>query len=159
MCSKYETNSDRLWESIEAINKIGATPAGGVCRLALSDEDRDARDLFRQWCVDAGCQVRIDAIGNIFARRPGRHPDRPIVMTGSHLDTQPAGGRFDGTYGVLAGLEVVRTLNDLKLDTDAPIEVVVWTNEASPEDPPQHAEASPTLDALLAPSGNAPPSR
>ena len=129
MFSKYETNGDRLWESIEAINKIGATPAGGVCRLALSDEDRDARDLFRQWCVDAGCQVRIDAIGNIFARRPGRHPDRPIVMTGSHLDTQPTGGRFDGTYGVLAGLEVVRTLNDLKLDTDAPIEVVVWTNE------------------------------
>jgi len=123
------TNADRLWKSIEAINEIGATPAGGVCRLALSDEDREARDLFRQWCVDAGCQVRVDAIGNIFAHRSGRHPDRPAIMTGSHLDTQPTGGRFDGIYGVLAGLEVVRTLNDLKLETDAPVEVVVWTNE------------------------------
>ncbi|MBM09841.1 MAG: Zn-dependent hydrolase [Magnetovibrio sp.] len=123
------TNADRLWKSIEAINQIGATPAGGVCRLALSDEDMEARHLFRRWCVDAGCQVRIDSIGNIFARRPGRHLDRPAIMTGSHLDTQPTGGRFDGIYGVLAGLEVVRTLNDLKLETDAPVEIAVWTNE------------------------------
>ena len=125
MLSKYRINADRLWKSIEDINKIGATPAGGVCRLALSDEDREARDLFRHWCVDDRCQVRIDAIGNIFRRRPGRHPDRPTVMTGSHLDTQPTGGRFYGIYGVLAGLEVVRTLNDLKLETDAPVEVAV----------------------------------
>ena len=123
------TNADRLWRSIETINKIGATTAGGVCRLALSDEDKEARDLFRRWCADAGCKVRIDAIGNIFACRPGRYPNRPPVMTGSHLDTQPTGGRFDGIYGVLAGLEVVRTLNDLELETDTPIEVVVWTNE------------------------------
>jgi N-carbamoyl-L-amino-acid hydrolase len=123
------TDSLRLWESIEAINEIGATPNGGVCRLTLSDEDRRARDLFRDWCNDAGCQIRVDAVGNIFARRPGHDPSRPVVMTGSHLDTQPTGGRFDGIYGVLAGLEVVRTLNDHKLETDAPIDIVVWTNE------------------------------
>ena len=100
-----------------------------MCRLTLSDEDRRARDLFRDWCNDAGCQIRVDAVGNIFARRPGHDPSRPVVMTGSHLDTQPTGGRFDGIYGVLAGLEVVRTLNDHKLETDAPIDIVVWTNE------------------------------
>src|SRR5581483_11742813 len=91
--------------------------------------DAEARRLFISWCEAAGCVVTVDGIGNIFARRPGRNPDRPPVMTGSHLDTQPTGGRFDGAYGVMAGLEVVRTLNDLGYETEAPIEIVAWTNE------------------------------
>ncbi len=109
--------------------RIGATKKGGVCRLALSDLDGEARALFIGWCKDAGCDVKVDAIGNIFARRPGQDAQAPPVVTGSHLDTQPSGGKFDGNYGVLAGLEVVRTLNDLRLNTRAPIEVAVWTNE------------------------------
>jgi N-carbamoyl-L-amino-acid hydrolase len=129
-------NSQRLWQSLMDLAQIGATPKGGVCRLALTDLDKQARDLFVQWCQDAGCTVSIDAIGNIFARRPGRNPDRPPVMTGSHIDTQPTGGKFDGCFGVMAGLEVIRTLNDLGLETDAPIEVVVWTNEEGSRFPP-----------------------
>ena len=109
--------------------RIGATKKGGVCRLALSDLDGEARALFIGWRKDAGCDVKVDAIGNIFARRPGQDAQAPPVVTGSHLDTQPSGGKFDGNYGVLAGLEVVRTLNDLRLNTRAPIEVAVWTNE------------------------------
>ena len=123
------TGKDRLWQSLMAMAKIGATPNGGVARLALTDLDRQARDLFVSWCREAGCELRIDRIGNIFARRPGLDADRAPVMTGSHLDTQPLGGKFDGIYGVLAGLEVVRTLNDARIDTLAPIEVVVWTDE------------------------------
>jgi len=109
--------------------QFGATPKGGVARLALTDLDRQARDLFVKWCKEAGCTVRIDRVGNIFARREGTDPDRPPVMTGSHLDTQPLGGKFDGIYGCLAGLEVVRTLNDAGIETEAPLEVVVWTDE------------------------------
>ncbi|KAA6190417.1 Zn-dependent hydrolase, partial [Pseudomonas lactis] len=104
--------------------------------LALTDLDRQARDLFVQWCEAAGCSVSVDAIGNIFARRPGRDPALPPVMTGSHIDTQPTGGKFDGCYGVMAGLEVIRTLNDLQIETQAPIEVVVWTNEEGSRFPP-----------------------
>ena len=107
-----------------------------MCRLALTDLDRQARDLFVQWCEAAGCSVSVDAIGNIFARRPGRDPALPPVMTGSHIDTQPTGGKFDGCYGVMAGLEVIRTLNDLQIETQAPIEVVVWTNEEGSRFPP-----------------------
>ncbi len=109
--------------------RLGATAKGGVCRLALTDLDRQARDLFVEWCEAAGCSVSIDAVGNIFARRPGRNPKLPPVMTGSHIDTQPTGGKFDGCFGVMAGLEVLRTLNDLGIETEAPLEVVVWTNE------------------------------
>jgi N-carbamoyl-L-amino-acid hydrolase len=109
--------------------EIGATPKGGVCRLALSDEDKAGRDLFVEWARAAGCAVRVDAIGNIFARRPGGDDSLAPVQTGSHLDSQPTGGRFDGVYGVLAGLEVIRTLNDLQVETKRPVEVVVWTNE------------------------------
>jgi len=109
--------------------QIGATPGGGVKRIAFSEEDRRGRDLFVGWCRDAGCSIRIDRFGNIFARRPGRRADGPAVATGSHLDTQPTGGKFDGVYGVLAGLEVVRTLNDHGVETDAPLEIAVWTNE------------------------------
>ena len=124
-----QVDGDRLWRSLMEMAKIGATEKGGVCRLALTDLDREGRELFMSWCQEAGCALRVDAMGNIFARRPGRHPDAAPVLTGSHLDTQPTGGKFDGVYGVLAGLEVVRTLNDLAYETEAPIEIVVWTNE------------------------------
>ena len=119
----------RLWQSLMTLGEIGATPKGGVCRLALTDLDRQGRDLFVRWAREAGCSVRVDAIGNIFARRAGRRDDLASVMTGSHIDTQPTGGKFDGNYGVLAGLEVVRRLNDAGIETEAPIEVAVWTNE------------------------------
>ena len=109
--------------------KIGATEKGGCNRLALTDLDRQARDLFVNWCRDAGCSITIDQMGNIFARRTGRDDGLAPVVTGSHLDTQPTGGKFDGVYGVLAGLEIVRTLNDLGYETERPLEVVVWTNE------------------------------
>ena len=122
-------DGDRLWNSIMEIAKIGATEKGGSRRLALTDLDREARDMFVSWCEGAGCAVSIDRMGNIFARRPGADPTAAAVMTGSHLDTQPTGGRFDGVYGVLAGLEVIRTLNDLGTQTERPIDVVVWTNE------------------------------
>jgi beta-ureidopropionase / N-carbamoyl-L-amino-acid hydrolase len=120
---------DRLWRSLMAMAEIGATEKGGSKRLALSDLDRAGRDLFVRWCKEAGCAVTVDRMGNIFARRKGRRADLAPVATGSHLDTQPTGGRFDGVYGVLAGLEVVRTLNDLGYETEAPLEIVVWTNE------------------------------
>ena len=119
----------RLWQSLMDLARIGGTEKGGVCRLALTDLDRQGRDLFVRWATEAGCEVRVDAIGNIFARRSGRDNSLPAVMTGSHIDTQPTGGKFDGNYGVLAGLEVLRTLNDAGLQTDAPLELAVWTNE------------------------------
>jgi len=119
----------RLWDSLMEMARIGATPKGGVCRLTLTDLDRQGRDRFARWARDAGCTLKIDAVGNMIVRRAGRDPRRPAVMTGSHLDSQLTGGKFDGAYGVLAGLEVLRTLNDLAIETDAPVEVVVWTNE------------------------------
>ena len=111
------------------MGEVGALPHGGCCRAALSLEDKAGRDLFVRWCREAGCQIAVDQVGNIYARRPGRHRERPAVATGSHLDTQPHGGKFDGIYGVLAGLEVVRALNDAQVETEAPIDVIVWTNE------------------------------
>ncbi len=122
-------NADRLWDSLMEMARIGGTDKGGVCRIALTDLDRQGRDLFVRWCREAGCEIRVDQVGNIFARRPGRDMSRPPIMTGSHLDTQPTGGKFDGCYGVLAGLEVVRALNDAAYETEAPVEVAVWTNE------------------------------
>ena len=122
-------DGNRLWASLMEMAEIGATEKGGSRRLALTDLDRDGRDLFVRWCEAAGCTVTVDRIGNIFARRPGRDDSLAPVVTGSHLDTQPTGGRFDGVYGVLAGLEVVRTLNDLGVETERPVEVVCWTNE------------------------------
>jgi len=122
-------DGERLWHSLMEMAKIGATEKGGNCRLALTDLDRDGRNLFVQWCRDAGCSIKVDKMGNIFARRDGRNNDLPPVMTGSHLDTQPTGGRFDGVYGVLAGLEVIRSLNDLGYETEHPVEATVWTNE------------------------------
>ncbi|TNE38945.1 MAG: Zn-dependent hydrolase [Alphaproteobacteria bacterium] len=122
-------DGNRLWQTLMDMAKIGATEKGGCCRLALTDLDREGRDLFRTWSEEAGCTIRIDKMGNIFARRAGRNNDLPPVLTGSHLDTQPTGGRFDGVFGVLAGLEVIRTLNDLNVETEHPVEVAVWTNE------------------------------
>ena len=124
-----QIDGDRLWASLMSMAEIGATEKGGSRRLALTDEDRQGRDLFIEWCRDAGCGISIDQMGNIFARRPGRNPDAAPVVAGSHLDTQPTGGRFDGVYGVLTGLEVVRTLNDRGIETEHPVEVVCWTNE------------------------------
>jgi N-carbamoyl-L-amino-acid hydrolase len=100
-----------------------------VCRLALTELDGQGRDLVVGWAREAGLTVTIDQIGNVFMRRPGRNNSLPPIMTGSHIDTQPTGGKFDGNYGVLAGLEVVRTLNDHGIQTEAPIEVAFWTNE------------------------------
>ena len=120
---------DRLWKSLMDLARIGATPKGGVCRLALTDRDREGRDLVSRWLREAGCSVTVDAIGNIFGRRPGRNDALPPVVAGSHIDTQPSGGKFDGNYGVLAALEVVRTLNDHSIETEHPFEVAIWTNE------------------------------
>ena len=119
----------RLWNSLMDLAGIGATPKGGVCRLALSDLDRQGRERVIGWGREAGLSITVDAIGNVFMRREGRQPTLPPVMTGSHIDTQPTGGKFDGNYGVLAGLEVVRTLNDHGVVTEAPLEVAFWTNE------------------------------
>ena len=122
-------NGERLWGSLMELAKIGATPKGGVCRLTLTDLDKQGRDLVSRWAREAGLTVTIDKIGNGFLRRPGRNNALPPIVTGSHIDTQPTGGKFDGNYGVLAGIEVVRTLNDHGIQTEAPIEVAWWTNE------------------------------
>jgi N-carbamoyl-L-amino-acid hydrolase len=122
-------DGDRLWDSIMQSARIGGTAKGGIRRLALSDLDRQVRDWFVQQCRQAGCSVRVDDLGNIFARRPGRDDTLPPIAIGSHLDTQPSGGKFDGIIGVLAGLEVLRSLNDAGVETHAPIEVIDWTNE------------------------------
>ncbi len=122
-------NGPRLWESLMELAKIGATPKGGVCRLTLTDLDKQGRDLVTSWAREAGLAVTIDKIGNGFMRRAGRNNALPPIVMGSHIDTQPTGGKFDGNYGVLSGLEVVRTLNDHGIETEAPIEVAFWTNE------------------------------
>ncbi|PXX43212.1 Zn-dependent hydrolase [Undibacterium pigrum] len=122
-------NGNRLWASLMELAQIGATPKGGVKRLALTDLDKQGRDLVVSWAKQAGLTVTIDQIGNVFMRRAGKNPALPPIMSGSHIDTQPTGGKFDGNYGVLAALEVVRTLNDHNIETEAPIEVAFWTNE------------------------------
>ena len=122
-------DGERLWATLMETARFGATEKGGICRLTLSDEDKQVRDLFGRWCMDAGCTLTVDRLGSMFARRPGSDPDLPPVMMGSHLDTQPTGGKFDGIYGVLSGLEVLRTLNDHAIATRAPVELVNWTNE------------------------------
>jgi len=122
-------NGERLWASLMDMARIGATDKGGNCRLALSQEDKAGRELFMGWCKDAGMTLAFDAIGNLFARLPGLNDSLAPVVMGSHLDTQPKGGRFDGIYGVLCGLEVVRSLNDQGVRNLRPIEIAVWTNE------------------------------
>ncbi len=122
-------DGDRLWQSLMDLARIGATAKGGVRRLALTDADRAGRDLVAGWCRDAGLALRVDRVGNIFARREGSDSGRRAVAAGSHIDTQPSGGRFDGNFGVLAALEVMRTLDDHGIETAAPLEVAIWTNE------------------------------
>jgi N-carbamoyl-L-amino-acid hydrolase len=122
-------NRERLWQSLMELARIGGTPKGGVRRLTLTEVDRQGRELFMRWAREAGCTVSVDPIGNIFARRPGTEPGRAPVAIGSHLDSQPSGGKFDGAYGVMAALEIVRTLNDAGMTTRAPLEMVNWTNE------------------------------
>ncbi len=128
MGNEIRVNEDRLWQSIMTMAEIGATEKGGCARLTLTNLDKQGRDLFVGWAREANCEIEIDEMGNIFATRPGK-TDQPPVMTGSHLDTQPTGGKFDGVYGVLAGLEVIRTLNDHQVETSHPVQLVVWTNE------------------------------
>ncbi len=127
--SRLEINGERLWQSLMEMAKIGATEKGGCNRLALTDLDKQARDLFCQWCESVGCTISVDKMGNIFARREGTDNSLGAVSTGSHLDTQPTGGKFDGVFGVLSGVEILRTLHEQKITTRAPIEVSVWTNE------------------------------
>ena len=122
-------NGPRLWQSLMELARIGATEKGGVKRITLTDTDKRGRDQFVAWCREAGMSIEVDGIGNIFARRAGTDPAAAPVTMGSHLDSQPSGGKFDGAYGVMAGLEVVRALNDAGIRTRAPIEVAAWTNE------------------------------
>ena len=112
-----EVNGDRLWKSLMELADIGKTAKGGVCRLALTDLDKKGRDLVVSWAKEAGMSVTVDKIGNVFMRRKGKNDSLAPIMCGSHIDTQPTGGKFDGNYGVLAGLEIVRTLNDHGLST------------------------------------------
>ena len=122
-------NGDRLWDSIHEMAKIGPGVAGGSNRQTVTDEDGEGRKLFQSWCEDAGCTMGVDQMGTMFMRREGTDPEALPVYVGSHLDTQPTGGRYDGVLGVLAGLEIVRTLNDLNIKTKHPIVVTNWTNE------------------------------
>ena len=126
---RLAASAERLWRTVDASSALGATADGGLERLALTDHDRDMRDLFVSWCEDAGCEISVDRVGNIFSRRAGTRPDLPAVAIGSHLDTQIAGGRYDGVLGVLAGVEIVRALDDHEIVTLRPIDVVSWTNE------------------------------
>ncbi|MCV0397480.1 MAG: Zn-dependent hydrolase [Rhizobiaceae bacterium] len=122
-------NPDRLWDSIMEMAKIGPGVAGGNNRQTVTDEDGEGRKLFRKWCEDAGLEIGLDKMGTMFARREGTDPDALPVYVGSHLDTQPTGGKYDGVLGVLGGLEIARTLNDLGIRTKHPIVVTNWTNE------------------------------
>ncbi|MGR3373480.1 Zn-dependent hydrolase [Pseudooceanicola nanhaiensis] len=122
-------NGDRLWDSLMEMAKIGPGVAGGNNRQTLTDADAEGRALFRKWCEDAGCEMGLDTMGNMFARREGTDPEALPVYVGSHLDTQPTGGKYDGVLGVLGGLEIVRSLNDLGIRTRHPIVVTNWTNE------------------------------
>ena len=122
-------NADRLWDSLMEMAKIGPGVAGGNNRQTLTDADGEGRALFQRWCEEAGCSMGLDTMGNMFARREGTDPDALPVYVGSHLDTQPTGGKYDGVLGVLGGLEILRTLNDLDIKTKHPIVVTNWTNE------------------------------
>lgn len=127
--SNLQIDSARLWDTIHTTAQFGATPKGGVRRLTLGPEDKQVRDWFRSACEQAGLDVRIDALGNMFALRKGRDMSKPPIGLGSHLDTQPTGGKFDGILGTLGALEVIRTLNDAGIETELPLCVTNWTNE------------------------------
>ena len=122
-------NGKRLQSTLEDMAKIGATPGGGVQRLTLTDEDKQARDLFVSWLKNIDLEITVDEMGNIFGRRPGKNNDLSPVMSGSHIDSQPKGGRFDGILGVMGPLEVLRTLHENTIETERPIVIVDWTNE------------------------------
>ena len=124
-----QINPQRLWDTLMQTAQIGGTPKGGICRLTLTDLDRQVRDWFKAQCEVLGCTVTVDEVGNMFARRPGRNDSLPPIAMGSHLDTQPTGGKFDGTLGVLGALEAMRTLHETGYETNAPVEIVNWTNE------------------------------
>src|SRR6056300_1733437 len=122
-------NSDRLWDSLMTMAKIGPGIAGGNNRQTVTSEDGEARKLLQKWSEDAGMTMKVDELGSMFFKREGTDKNALPVLIGSHLDTQPTGGKYDGTLGVLAGLEVIRTLNDLNIKTKHPIQLVNWTNE------------------------------
>ncbi len=127
--SNLQIDGDRLWDSLAAMAEIGPGIAGGNNRQTLTDADGEGRHLFKRWCEQAGMTMGLDTMGNMFARREGADPQLAPVYVGSHLDTQPTGGKYDGVLGVIAGLEIVRSLNDLRIRTRHPIVVVNWTNE------------------------------
>jgi beta-ureidopropionase / N-carbamoyl-L-amino-acid hydrolase len=141
-----EVNAERLWAALDRAGEIGRFRGTGVRRLALTQEDKEVRDLFVAWVREAGCTVEVDPVGNIFARRPGTDNSLPAVAIGSHLDTQICGGKYDGALGVLCGLEVVRSLNDRGIATRRAIELIMWTNE-------EGARFSPPLMGSLAFAG------
>ena len=122
-------NPQRLWDSLMETAQIGGTQKGGICRLTLTDRDREVRDWFKAQVEALGCTVTVDEVGNMFALKPGKRSDVAPIAIGSHLDTQPTGGKFDGVLGVLGGLETLRTLHDLGYETNAPLMLVNWTNE------------------------------
>jgi N-carbamoyl-L-amino-acid hydrolase len=122
-------NGKRLQGTLEEMAKIGATPGGGVQRLTLTDEDKQARDLFVKWLQELNLEITVDEMGSIFGKRPGKNNELPPVMSGSHIDSQPKGGRFDGILGVMGPLEVLRTLHENNVETARPIVIVDWTNE------------------------------
>ncbi len=129
-------DGERLWQTLHELAQIGATPAGGVARVALTDLDRQGRDQFMQWATELGCQISTDTMGNLFAVREGTDASRAPVMVGSHLDSQPTGGKYDGAYGVMVGLEILRTLHAADITTAAPVGAVSWTNEEGARFPP-----------------------
>jgi len=124
-----QIDAQRLWDTLMHTAKIGGTAKGGICRLTLTDLDRQVRDWFKAQCEALGCTVSVDEVGNMFARRPGKNQNLAPIAMGSHLDTQPTGGKFDGTLGVLSALEAMRRLHEVGYETNAPIEIVNWTNE------------------------------
>lgn len=144
--NRLEVNAERLWAALERAGEIGRFRGTGVRRLALTQEDKEVRDLFVAWVREAGCTVEVDPVGNIFARRPGTDNSLPAVAIGSHLDTQICGGKYDGALGVLCGLEVVRSLNDRGIATRRAIELIMWSNE-------EGARFSPPLMGSLAFAG------
>lgn len=129
MLTNLNINPQRLWDSLMETAKFGGTAKGGIRRLTLSDEDKKVRDWFKAQCEALGCTVSVDEVGNMFAVRPGKNNDLPPIAMGSHLDTQPTGGKFDGVLGVLGALEAMRTLHEQGYETNAPVEIINWTNE------------------------------
>ena len=129
LTSNLEINGERLWDSLMEMAKIGPGIAGGNNRQTLTDEDAEGRRLFARWCEAEGLAMGVDEMGTMFARREGTDPDALPVMVGSHLDTQPTGGKYDGVLGVLGGLEIIRTLNERDIRTKHPVVIVNWTNE------------------------------